>query len=296
MSTNDKHLRLINLSSGFKFDPVNGFGQWKLKVDSILTAYGYADVLDEEVIPQTKSSRKSFGPLPTIKHEASSSTSSSSSSSSSSKSSKKKPEDDVIENDNISDKEQRSHTVFTFLLLCLMPEQLKLVQHITKGDAHGLWMVLVNHYERKTLSSKLALRKQFSTIKLEGTESFETYVARFSRLVMQLNDDGEEIGPTTVLATLLHGLPDEYESVIDAISWNKDITFEEACSFIKDKQDRISSKKHAASAAHHVGEAARTAQGGGGNKHSHYNNKHHSKDSKGLLYMQEAWSHCLSML
>jgi hypothetical protein len=281
MSTNDKHLRLISLSSGFKFDPANGFGQWKLKVDSILTAYGYDDVLDEEIIPQTKSSRKSFGPLLGAVDTGSWSSSKG----------KKKKKDDKDEEDSDScsssssssqtttvNKEQRSHTVFTFILLCLMPEQLKLVQHITKGDAHGLWKVLVNHYERKTLASKLHLRKQFSTIKMEGNESFETYVARFSRLVMQLNDDGEEIGPTTVLATLLHGLPDEYESVIDAISWNKDITFEEACSFIKDKQDRITSKKGTTSAAYHVSDAARAAKGGGGNRHPNHHKKQHKKD------------------
>jgi transposase InsO family protein len=219
-STSDIHLKLASQHSGFKYSAADGFQPYKVRIRGILKVYGFLDAITQQVVQAPASSRASFGP---------SSNSSSSSSSSSISSS-----DETI---------KRSDTVFTFIMLTLLPEQLKLVQHVNEGDAHGLWSVLLEHYERKTLASKLSLRQQFTNIKMEANESFDSYLSRFKRLVLRLGEEGETIGETTTLATLLNGLPEEYERVIDTLTIIDDITFERACSFIKDKQDKMLLKK-----------------------------------------------------
>jgi hypothetical protein len=215
----NNHLRLLSISNGFKFIPADGFTQWKLKVESIVEALGFHDVLEEEVIQASAKSRASFGPNPASKAKSSSSSNHTSS--------------------TIADKEKRSHTVFTFLLMCLQPEQMRLVQHVNKGDAHALWRVLLDHFERKTMVSRLNLRQQFAAIKMAQSESFDTYLSRFKHLVTRLTDEDEVISEMTTLATLLQGLPSEYINITDTIGMNENITFEQACSFIKDKQDKL---------------------------------------------------------
>jgi hypothetical protein len=250
MTTTDIHLRLLHQAHGMKFNPIDGFNQWKVKIESMFEVYGFSDIIEEEVIAQSSVSRASFGPTPTpIKPSKSSSSSSSS----------------TVE----QDKKKRSHTAFTFLLLCLLPEQMKLVQHINKGDAYGVWRVLLDHYERKTLVCRLNLRKTFSNIRMQPEESFDSYISRFKQIVLQLNDDGEQLSATTVLATLLHGLPDEYDQIVDTIGMNQNITFEEACSYIKDKQDKMKLKKQGTGTAYHVGDNNNNNK----NKKLGYNNK-----------------------
>jgi hypothetical protein len=256
MSTTDIHLRFIHSAHGMKFNPLEGFTQWKVKVESLFEVYGFTDILEEEVIVQSSSSRVSFGPTPTptkpSKKNSNNNNNNNSNSNSSSSTS-------TVEQDN----KRKSHTAFTFLLLCLQPEQMRLIQHINKGDAHGVWHVLLEHYERKTLVCRLNLRRSFSNIRMLPDESIDSYISRFKQMVLKLNDDGEVLTATTTLATFIYGLPDEYDQIVDTIGMNQNITFEEACSFIKDKQDKMKLKKSAIGALYYVGD----------NSNKNYNSK-----------------------
>jgi transposase InsO family protein len=270
MSLDDKAFKFIMLgnSAAMKFDPANGWNQWKNKISSIIKASGYGDALTQEIIHQSSSSRKSFGPSSfEAPNQAAQVTTTSTSSSSSSSSSS-----------STADMESKSLTVYTFLQCCLPSDQLKLVQHIPSGDAYGVWNALLTYYEGHSQMRTQSLRRQFHSFKMKPNESFDIYASRLSSLIVLLNDDGADIKPIEVKTVLIDGLPAEYDIIVDQINFIKDITFANACAFIKEKRERVMSRKAEADAAHSITEAAQGNKGGRGN-YKHYNNNNNSNSN-----------------
>lgn len=132
--------------------------------------------------------------------------------------------------------------VYTVLILALQDEQLQLVVDVPQGDAQGVWKRLTERYERKTLASQTQARNALHKCKLELGGSLESYIAQMKQLKIQLLDMGEVISDGEMRHVLFNGLPEEYGPLIDVLSVNEKLNFEDACARIRDRYERIKLK------------------------------------------------------
>jgi hypothetical protein len=132
---------------------------------------------------------------------------------------------------------------YTILILTLQDEQLQLIVDIGRGDAHGVWKALLQRYERRTVASKTQARNMLTQSKMANGELVETYISRIKGLVVSLSEMGSPISNDELLQILFNGLPEAYESLIDSLTVYESLTFEEACVYILDRQERVNIKK-----------------------------------------------------
>jgi hypothetical protein len=169
--------------------------------------------------------------------------------------------------------------VYTVLILSLQDEQLQLVLDVPQGDAHGVWKRLVERYERKTLASKTQARNALHKCKLELGGSLESYIAQIKQLKIQLMDMGEVISDGEMRHVLFSGLPEEYGPLIDALSVNEKLNFEDACACIRDRYERIKLKYGNNEEANMVNENEKQHSGGSTFTRSQANNNRNSRNS-----------------
>jgi hypothetical protein len=134
---------------------------------------------------------------------------------------------------------KKSMTAYNLLLLTLQNEQLHMVIDVPRGNAHGVWSALIKRYERKTVASKTQLRNQLYNNKLRSDESIDMYIARIKQIVLSLSDMGSKLSNDELIYILFKGLPSSSGSLIDILSTNDKLQFEEACTSIRDRQERI---------------------------------------------------------
>ena len=207
--------------SGLKFDGKN-FSLWKMKITAYLDSQ---DCLSEIEEPRNgKGHGRDSGGNGT---------------GSGKKKSMKKEEEEESEENEITAKSKK---VYTILILCLQDEQLQLVMDIEKGNARGVWERLVERYERKTVASKAQARNALHRCKLENNSSLEGYINQIKQLTIQLSNMGENITDGELRHVLFNGLSEEYSALIDTLSLNEDLNFEDACAAIRDRYERIKFK------------------------------------------------------
>jgi hypothetical protein len=134
--------------------------------------------------------------------------------------------------------------VYSILVLSLQDEQLHLIQNVKKGDAYGVWKKLIDRYERKTMASKSQARNALHKCRLEGEDvaSVDKYFGQIIQLSIQLSDMGESISNGELILVLFNGLPEDCSSLIDTLSQNDKLIFEDACTSIRDRFERIKLK------------------------------------------------------
>lgn len=130
------------------------------------------------------------------------------------------------------------HKAYGSLVASLKSTQLRLIQHITQGDAHGVWKVLIDTYDRKSLSSRVLLMEQLFGMKLEQRESVPIYVARLDDIVHQLADQNEMVQPSMKLFVLLRGVTCRFPTLITVLKMNEKLTYEEAVQFLRNEEER----------------------------------------------------------
>jgi hypothetical protein len=137
---------------------------------------------------------------------------------------------------------KKAMKAYTILVLALQDEQLQLIVDVPRGNAYGVWKALLLRYERKTVASKTQARIMLSQCKMAKDETVDGYISRIKRIVMTLVDMGSQISNDELLHVLFNGLPEAYGPLIDTISVNTKLEFEEACTFIRDRQERVKVK------------------------------------------------------
>ena len=148
----------------------------------------------------------------------------------------------VLTGANVEEMKQKSRTAYTILLLALSDEQLSMMMDVESGNAYEVWKRLHDKYERKTQVNKILLRKQLHTLHMNENESVDMYITRLKQLVVQLQGVGDQVTENEKLTVLVSGLPDEYNSLVDMLSVNTDITFENACNLLRDREERMKAK------------------------------------------------------
>lgn len=123
--------------------------------------------------------------------------------------------------------------------------QMKLVQHIVIGDAHGVWKVLLDTYERKSMATKVQSIEQLFHMKLFSNEGVNMYIARLAELERKLLEQEEKISSSIMLFVLLRGLSSEYDTLVTLLKMKENLSYDEAVDAIKNEEERMKvSMKH----------------------------------------------------
>jgi hypothetical protein len=270
-------LNIGSLSASLLFDPKKmTFGIWKMKVMALFTSYGLIDAILTPPHEDVPSTRLSFGGV--LKEGKGVSKG---------KGGTKKQVGDEV-------KARKCEHAFSILVMALQPEELGLLTSIPQGNAYAVWQMLLDHYESKTIASKINVRQQLSSCKMTDGELFDSYVSRIKQLVIKLEEMKEIVSQSELICVLYNGLPNEYESLIQALELQEDIEFDRACKFIRDKQEKILMKRgskikpaeKADDAAAFAGERGRgghrgMGRGGRGGYGRGFNNSPHENGNEG---------------
>jgi hypothetical protein len=154
---------------------------------------------------------------------------------------------------NEQENQSKATKAFGFILFSLSKDQTRLFMDvIASGSAYDLWNSLSERYERKTVASKADTMNALYECKMAKNESFDVYVSRIKALVMRLKGMEENCSNDQILYILFKGLPLEYEPIIQALKIREKLTFEHACSHIRDSQESIKSKESESGNAHYT--------------------------------------------
>lgn len=204
---------------------------WKSKVLAYFDSLGYSEVIEKSISSQIPSSRMSFGQTINVKSMEERLSSASSA-----------KEKLLI---------RKSFKVYAMLILSLQGEPLRVVQHIPRGDAFGLWKCLTEKYEGATDADQVHLRSQLHKLKLKENESIDNFISRISQLVLQIEsiDKDDKISEKELLVVLYDGLPITFQPVIQALKVSKEKSFTIACKHIRNYYNELSYKSTASGGA-----------------------------------------------
>jgi hypothetical protein len=133
---------------------------------------------------------------------------------------------------------RKSYRAYGILVQSLQNEQLRLVQSVKRGNAYGVWKLLVEHYERKSMATKIQLLERLFGLQLERGESIALYVARVMEIQSKLEAQEEEVSESILTYLVLRGLPKEYTSIVQLIKLKEMLTLKEVTELLKNEEER----------------------------------------------------------
>lgn len=123
---------------------------------------------------------------------------------------------------------------YSVLVLAMDQSTSHLIMNCESGNAHEVWEHLLQHFQRKTLASKLALKQAFHSQRM-GNKSFSEYSEGIVQISNRLRQMGCTVEEDDKLAALFMGLNEEYEPIkISLMSRTLAPTFAEACAALAD--------------------------------------------------------------
>ena len=120
--------------------------------------------------------------------------------------------------------QRRNDEAIAELQLNVEPDQLA---HLTGDVASEIWTTLKEVHAAKGLGSRLTLRTELYSHRMEGTQTIQSYVANIRRSVFRLEQAGAKISDEERLGVLLAGLPPRFGPFIVSLEAlaDKDRTF-----------------------------------------------------------------------
>ena len=97
---------------------------------------------------------------------------------------------------------KQTRRVYGALMVRLYGEALEMVVHCERGDAHGIWRILLTRYERNTVASKLHLRRQLRNMRMQEGK-FDVYVSHINQLCLRLKQLNSEVNAEEKLFVML---------------------------------------------------------------------------------------------
>jgi hypothetical protein len=134
--------------------------------------------------------------------------------------------------------EEKKRKAYGLLVLCLGVEQLRMIQQIEGGDAHGVWCTLIDNYERKSMESQIQLFDQLFGLKMKSGEKITVFVSRLLEIEVKLKQYKEYISDRMLLCVLLRGVPNSYMSLVQLLKMNENVKFEQAIEQLRNEEER----------------------------------------------------------
>jgi hypothetical protein len=92
------------------------------------------------------------------------------------------------------------------------------LEHVRDAQtAADMWKCLMNVFQRCSLLNKLAMRRRFYAVSMEGDEYMLGYINRVRHIADELKSMGCVVGDEEVVMAILNGLPSEYDHLIVAL-------------------------------------------------------------------------------
>ena len=121
---------------------------------------------------------------------------------------------------------KKSKKAYSILIGALNNEQVQLVMHVKRPNAHRVWKILVGKHERKTQTNKIMLRRQLHGMKMKNDEKPDMYIARVNHVVQLLTSIGETVTDNEKMSVILTGLPDDWTCFVDTMATQANLEFE----------------------------------------------------------------------
>ena len=83
---------------------------------------------------------------------------------------------------------------------------------------------LTRMFEGKNINRKMTLRSQLKNVKMQSSESIQSYFTRVSQIKEQLEAIGDMVEDAEVVMTTLNGLPRTWEGFIQGICTRRKMT------------------------------------------------------------------------
>jgi hypothetical protein len=87
-----------------------------------------------------------------------------------------------------------------------------------------MFKALSRLYEGKNINRKMTLRTQLKNVKMQNSETIQSYFTRVSQIKEQLEAIGDTIEEVELVMTTLNGLPESWESFIKGICSRRRLT------------------------------------------------------------------------
>ncbi|CAH0715204.1 unnamed protein product, partial [Brenthis ino] len=135
-------------------------------------------------------------------------------------------------------------TAKNIIISCLSGTHLGIIKECTTSKS--MIEKLKNTFQRKSVVSKLYLRRQLLSLKCMENEKLEIYFQKFNSIIEDLENNNEKLLELDKICYLLIGLPQKYETVITAIeTLNKDdLKFENVTARLLDEELKMTSKNN----------------------------------------------------
>jgi len=133
---------------------------------------------------------------------------------------------------------RKSQLAYGILMQSLQDEQLRLVQGVARGNAHGVWKILLETYERKSMATQVQLLERLFGMQVQKGETIAGYVARLTEIERRLRAQGEQVSEGIMVYMLLRGLPASYTSIVQLIKMKDKLEFVETVESLKNEEER----------------------------------------------------------
>jgi hypothetical protein len=207
------------------------FGLWKTRIEGLFMAHDLLDVVENDVLGQAE----------LIQESANAAAPAAASVSTSNKAAKKQDSTNAaaaaaaVQQDEVRRKSNRAYGI---LVQCLQDEQLRLMQNVQRGDAHGVWKILLDTYERKSMATKVQLLERLFALTKQPLESITSYIARLTEIERKLNAQEEKVSESILVYVLLRGLPATYTSIVQLIKMKDQLEMKDAIEMLKNEEER----------------------------------------------------------
>jgi len=95
---------------------------------------------------------------------------------------------------------------FGVIAKSMKPALRHLVTSVTRGDAYAAWKSIERHYQRKSVTNRARLRREFNDLTVNQFNSFEEFKAKLEDLSRLLTNMGDTIDEDTKLVALVNGI------------------------------------------------------------------------------------------
>lgn len=130
----------------------------------------------------------------------------------------------------------------SIIVQCVSDKHLDIIKDFT--TAKDMLGSLEGIFQRKSVFTKLTLKRKLLTLKHNKTEALEDHFHKFDSLIRELESVGSKVEESDEVCYLLLSLNQKYEAVITAIeTLNTEITMDFVKSRLLDEEMKIKSKQ-----------------------------------------------------